>query len=32
MLKHRQDGLVGLHGTILLILVTVTFLVSLFVV
>src|SRR5882672_11980363 len=26
MLKHRQDGLVGLHGTILLILITVAFL------
>ena len=26
MLKHRQNGLVGLHGTILLMLVTVTFL------
>src|SRR5688572_21766918 len=26
MLKHRQDGLVGLHGTILLFLVTAAFL------
>jgi exopolysaccharide biosynthesis polyprenyl glycosylphosphotransferase len=29
MLKHRQDGLVGLHGTILLILIAAAFLVSL---
>lgn len=29
MLKHRQDGLVGLHGTILLILVTLAFVGSL---
>ena len=26
MLKHRQDGLVGLHGTILLLLITLAFL------